>query len=181
MRLMMKQDHFRDRVVVVMGASSGIGRLTALEFARRGARVVVAARSDQPLESLVQEIERAGGQALALPADTGDHDQVRAVAEEVERRYGRLDTWVQMAAVAVYAPFDQTTPQEFRDIIQVDLVGQAYGAMAALPIMKRQGHGPSSITRAPRSATSRKDCLRSTIRRRSPMPSCACPGTPAVR
>jgi NAD(P)-dependent dehydrogenase (short-subunit alcohol dehydrogenase family) len=138
---MMKQDHFRDRVVVVMGASSGIGRLTALEFARRGARVVVAARSDQPLESLVQEIERAGGQALALPADTGDHDQVRAVAEEVERRYGRLDTWVQMAAVAVYSPFDQTTPQEFRDIIQVDLVGQAYGAMAALPIMKRQGHG----------------------------------------
>jgi NAD(P)-dependent dehydrogenase (short-subunit alcohol dehydrogenase family) len=137
----MKRLDLKDRVVVVMGASSGIGRLTALEFARRGARVVVAARSDEPLETLVQEITAAGGQGLALPADTADYDQVRAVAEEAVHTFGRLDIWVQMAAIAVYARFEETTPDEFRDVISVDLVGQAYGAMAALPIMKRQGRG----------------------------------------
>src|SRR3954447_4470477 len=137
----MQDGKFRDRVIVVMGASSGIGRLTALEFARRGARLVVAARGDQALDRLAEEIRQAGGQALALPADTADDDQVRAVAEEAVRTFGRLDIWVQMAAVGVYAPFEQTSPQEFRDVIAVDLLGQAYGAMAALPIMKRQGRG----------------------------------------
>jgi NAD(P)-dependent dehydrogenase (short-subunit alcohol dehydrogenase family) len=66
--------------MVVMGASSGIGRLTALELARWGAQVVVSAPSDQPLDSLAQEISRAGGQGLALPADTADFDQIQAVA-----------------------------------------------------------------------------------------------------
>jgi NAD(P)-dependent dehydrogenase (short-subunit alcohol dehydrogenase family) len=129
------------RVVVVMGASSGIGRLTALEFARHGARVVVSARSDESLDALAAELRERGTESLALPADTADPAQVRAVAEEAARTFGALDVWVQMAAVAVYAPFDQTSAEEFRDVIAVDLLGQAYGAMAALPIMKRQGRG----------------------------------------
>ena len=128
-----------EQVVVVMGASSGIGRETALRFAQRGAKVVVSARSEEGLQSLVDEIRSAGGEATAVPANVTNLEQVRAVAEAAVREYGRLDTWVHLAAVAIYATFEQTTPREFKRIIDVNLVGQAYGAMAALPHLKQEG------------------------------------------
>ena len=130
-----------EQVVALMGASSGIGRETALRFAERGAKVVVAARNERGLDSLVDEIRDAGGSAVAIPADTSDFDQVKAVADRAAEEYGRLDTWVHLAAVGLFATFEQTTPEEFERVIDVNLIGQVYGAMAALPHLKREGRG----------------------------------------
>src|SRR5919107_1851972 len=102
-----------DQVVVLMGASSGIGRETALRFAKSGATVVVS--------------------------DTSEFGQVRAVADRAVEQYGRLDTWVHLAAVGLFATFEETTPEEFERVIDVNLMGQVYGAMAALPHLKREG------------------------------------------
>lgn len=137
----MRHKPISEQVMVVMGASTGIGRLLASEAARRGARVVVAARSEEPLGELVDEIRDRGGRALAVVADTTSPEDARVVAETAERELGRIDTWVQMAAVAIYSPFEKLTPEEFERVIRVNLVGQAYGAMAALPVMRRHGGG----------------------------------------
>jgi NAD(P)-dependent dehydrogenase (short-subunit alcohol dehydrogenase family) len=130
-----------EQVVALMGASSGIGRETARRFAGRGARVVVSARSEEGLNSLVDEIRSNGGEATALAADVTEFDQVRAVADRAVQEYGRLDTWVHLSGVSIFAKFDEITPEEFRRVVEVDLVGQAYGAMAALPHIKREGRG----------------------------------------
>jgi short-subunit dehydrogenase len=129
------------QVVVVVGASSGIGRATALRFAERGAKVVVCARSEQGLHSLVDEIRRTGGAATAITADVTEFEQVKAVADRAVQEYGRIDTWVHLASVAVWGTFEQTTPAEFKRIVDVNLTGQAYGAMAALPHLRRAGRG----------------------------------------
>src|SRR5688572_6393849 len=126
----MKLKPIKEQVVVVFGASSGIGRETALQFAHCGARVVVSARGANALDSLATEINAAGGQAIAVPADAAEFEQVKAVAERAVETYGRLDTWVHLAAISIYATFEQTTPEEFKRLIDVNLVGQAYGAMA---------------------------------------------------
>ena len=130
-----------EQVVALMGASSGIGRETALRFARRGAKVVVSARSESGLRSLVEEIRSKGGEAIAVPADTSEFDQVKAVTDRAVEEYGRLDTWVHLAAVGLFATFEHTTPEEFARVIDVNLMGQVYGAMAALPHLKREGGG----------------------------------------
>src|SRR5688500_857376 len=124
-----------------MGASSGIGRETALRFARKGAKVVVSASGGEGLDSLVEEIRREDGEAIAVPADTSGFDQVKAVADRAVEVYGRLDTWVHLTAVGLFATFEETTPEEFRRVIDVNLMGQVYGAMAALPQIKREGGG----------------------------------------
>jgi NAD(P)-dependent dehydrogenase (short-subunit alcohol dehydrogenase family) len=128
-------------VVVVFGASSGIGREAALRFAGHGAKVVVAARGEKGLASLVGEIRQSGGEAVAVQAEASDFEQVKRVADVAVERYGRLDTWVHSAAVALYAPFEQTTPAEWRRVVDVNLNGQAYGAWAALPHLRREGRG----------------------------------------
>src|SRR5215216_6701121 len=137
----MKLKPVERQVVALMGASSGIGRETALRFAEKGAKVVVSARSKEGLDSLVGEIRRAGGEATEVVADVTDFEGVKAVADTTAERYGRLDTWVHLAAISIFAPFEKTTPAEFRRAIEIDLVGQAYGAMAALPHLKREGRG----------------------------------------
>jgi NAD(P)-dependent dehydrogenase (short-subunit alcohol dehydrogenase family) len=130
-----------NQVVVVMGASSGIGRETALRFASNGAKVVVSARSEEGLRSLVEQIRAEGGEATAVTADAAEFDQVEAVAQKAVEQYGRLDTWVHLAAVGLFAPFDQARPEEFRRVVDVDLMGQVYGAMVALPCIKDEGRG----------------------------------------
>jgi NAD(P)-dependent dehydrogenase (short-subunit alcohol dehydrogenase family) len=137
----MRLKPIEDQVVVLMGASSGIGRETALRFARRGARVVVSARSEEGLRSLVEEIRGEGGEATSVVADVADFGQVEAVARTAVEEYGRLDTWVHLSAAGLFARFDQTRPEEFRRVVEVDLMGQVYGAMAALPHLKREGRG----------------------------------------
>lgn len=129
------------QVVAVVGASSGIGRDTALKFARRGAKVVVAARSSSGLSSLVREIQRFGGEAIAVVGDVSDFNQVKAIADKTAVQYGRLDTWVHVAATGVIAPFEKITPEEFQRVIDVTLMGQVYGAMVALPYLKQEGRG----------------------------------------
>jgi NAD(P)-dependent dehydrogenase (short-subunit alcohol dehydrogenase family) len=129
------------QVVALMGASSGIGREAAIRFAKRGAKVVVSARSEGALRSLVDEIQRDGGEALAVPADVTEFGQVEAVADGAVEEYGALDTWVHLSGVGLYATFDQTEPEEFRRTMDVNLMGQVYGAMVALPHLKREGRG----------------------------------------
>jgi NAD(P)-dependent dehydrogenase (short-subunit alcohol dehydrogenase family) len=131
----------REQVVVVMGASSGLGREAALRFAGRGAKVVVSARGEPELRSLVEEIREGGGEATAVVADTAEFEQVKALADRAVEEYGRLDTWVHVAGVGLSAAFEDTTPEEFRRIIDVNLMGQVHGAMAALPHIKREGRG----------------------------------------
>jgi NAD(P)-dependent dehydrogenase (short-subunit alcohol dehydrogenase family) len=135
-----------DQVVAIVGASSGIGRETARRFARRGARLVLAARSATDLQSLVQEIRELGGRATTVIADVTDPREVAAIAERAIEAHGRLDTWVHLAAVGLWATFDQTTPGEFKQIIDVNLMGQAYGAMAALPHLRRGGGALIHVT-----------------------------------
>ena len=130
-----------NQVVVVMGASSGIGRETALQFARGGAKVVVSARGEEGLHSLVDEISTEGGEARAVVADVSEFEQVETVAQIAAEEYGRLDTWVHLAAAGLFARFDRTQPEEFSRVVDVDLMGQVYGAMATLPHIKREGRG----------------------------------------
>lgn len=137
----MKLKPLEEQVVVVFGASSGIGRETALRFGREGARVVVAARDREGLESVAEEIRRAGGEAHPVQAEATDFAQVKAVADAAVNTFGHLDTWVHVAAVTQYARFDETTPDEFRRIVDVNLTGAAYGVMAALPHLKSEGRG----------------------------------------
>jgi NAD(P)-dependent dehydrogenase (short-subunit alcohol dehydrogenase family) len=129
------------QVIAVIGASSGIGRETAKRFASKGAKLVVSARSQSGLHSLVDEILQAGGTAIAIPGDVADFEQVQAIADKTVEQYGRLDTWVHAAATGLIAPFEQVTPAEFKRVIEVNLLGQVYGAMAALPYLKREGRG----------------------------------------
>jgi len=127
------------QTAVVFGASSGIGRLTALQFAAQGAKVCVAARSEEGLKSLVEEIEAKGGDAFYVLADAADFEQVRSVAEKCVERYGRLDTWVHVAGSFLFATVEKTEPEEYERILKVNLLGQIYGAKAALPHLKTHG------------------------------------------
>jgi NAD(P)-dependent dehydrogenase (short-subunit alcohol dehydrogenase family) len=129
------------QVVAVVGASSGIGREAALKFAQRGAKLVVAARGESKLKSLVEEIRNFGGEATYIVADVQEFEQVKAIADKTVEVYGRLDTWVHVPAIGLFATFDNTTPEEFKHVIDVNLMGQVYGAMAALPHLKREGRG----------------------------------------
>jgi NAD(P)-dependent dehydrogenase (short-subunit alcohol dehydrogenase family) len=128
-----------EQVVVVFGATSGIGRAAAVQFAQRGARVVVAGRGHAALHAFADELRQAGGEALAVTAEAASYAQVEAVAAAAEAHYGRLDTWVHTAAVSLYAPLAEVTPEEFRQVIEVNLNGSAYGALAALPRLRAGG------------------------------------------
>src|SRR4051812_23619710 len=116
----MKLKSVRDQVVVVLGASSGIGREISLQFGRHGAKVVVSARSEEGLVSLVGEIEGEGGQATHIVCDVTDPAQVEQVAARAVAMYGRIDTWVNVAGITVYARFEDTTPEEFRRVSEVN-------------------------------------------------------------
>jgi NAD(P)-dependent dehydrogenase (short-subunit alcohol dehydrogenase family) len=129
------------QVVAIIGASSGIGRETALRFAQKGAKVVVSARNELGLNSLVAEIRASGGEATAIRSDVADFTSVKAIADYTVQQYGRLDTWVHCAATGILAPFEKITPEEFKRVIDVTLMGQVYGAMAALPYLKEEGKG----------------------------------------
>jgi len=130
-----------EQVVVITGASSGIGRATALAFAAAGARVVCAARSAEALGTLVEQIRAGGGLAVAAPTDVADPVQVRALADLAERTYGRIDTWVSNAAVGVWGRVEDITDEEFDRVMRVNFLGQVHGVHAALPALRRAGGG----------------------------------------
>jgi NAD(P)-dependent dehydrogenase (short-subunit alcohol dehydrogenase family) len=107
-----------EQSVVIAGASSGIGRATALRCARAGAAVTCAARSEDGLRALVDEIEAAGGRARAVPTDVADAAAVAELAARAEERYGRIDTWVNAAAVSVWGTVDDITAEEFDRVMR---------------------------------------------------------------
>ncbi len=129
------------QVVAVVGASSGIGRSAALKFANQGGELVVAACSQPGLDSLVAEIQSFGGKVVAINADVSEFEQVKAFADLAVSTYGRLDTWVHVAGAGVFARFEDISPKEFKRAIEVNLLGQVYGAMAALPHLRQEGRG----------------------------------------
>src|SRR4029453_16137451 len=102
------------RLVVVTGASGGIGRATAVEFARRGDRVALLARGETGLDAAVAEIRELGVDVLAVPTDVADFDQVAAAVERIETEMGPIDVWVNVAFTSVFAKFDDIAPEEFR-------------------------------------------------------------------
>jgi NAD(P)-dependent dehydrogenase (short-subunit alcohol dehydrogenase family) len=130
-----------ESVIVITGASSGIGRATALEFAKEGATLLLAARREEALRDLAEECAGLGGQAVAVPTDVTDEEAVQALARQAIERYGRLDVWVNNAAVGLYARFGEEPPEVYRQVIETNLFGYVYGARAALPYFREQGSG----------------------------------------
>lgn len=132
------------QVVVVVGASSGIGREIALRYGALGASVVVAARSGQALEDLVEAIEQRGGLGLAVPTDVAEWDQVERLSGHAVERFGRIDTWVTCAGVSVFGMLADVPVDDISRVLQVNLMGHVHGVKAALPVMRRQ-HGGTII------------------------------------
>lgn len=129
------------KVIVITGASAGVGRAAAHAFARRGAHLGLIARGRGGLEAARREVEEAGGHALALPADTADPDAIEAAAEAVERQFGPIDVWVNAAMVTVYSPVHQMTPEEYRRVTEVTYLGYVHGTLAALKRMRPRDRG----------------------------------------
>jgi NAD(P)-dependent dehydrogenase (short-subunit alcohol dehydrogenase family) len=129
------------QTIVITGASSGIGRCAATYLAARGAQVVLCARNRDALDDLVREIKAGGGEALAVPADVRSEPDLEAVLQAAVDRYGAVDTWVNNASVYVQGNVEDITVEEFRELLDVDLLGYIRGTRCALAQMRRQGHG----------------------------------------
>jgi NAD(P)-dependent dehydrogenase (short-subunit alcohol dehydrogenase family) len=133
---MARKKPLNQQVIVVTGASSGLGRAVARLAGRRGAKVVVTARSSEALDACVREIEAFGSEALAVPADCTVQDEVAQVVEQAADRFGRIDTYIANAIVTVYAETYRYEPDELRRIMDVNFFGQVYGYWAALPHLR---------------------------------------------
>ncbi len=141
-------------VAVITGASSGIGRATALAFAARGTSVVVAARRESALRTLVAEIERTGGKALAVATDVTDEKAVQRLAQRAGQQFGKIDIWVNNAGVILYGPFTETPLEDYRRVMETNFFGCVNGSRAALTVFQKQGNGTlinlsSMVTRLP--------------------------------
>jgi NAD(P)-dependent dehydrogenase (short-subunit alcohol dehydrogenase family) len=125
-----------EQVVVVTGASSGLGRAIARAAGERGAKVVVTARSAEALDGAVREIEAFGSEALAVPADVAVQDEVGQVVEQAIDRFGRIDTYVANAILTVMSEAEKLQPDELRRVLDVNFLGTVYGFWASLPHLK---------------------------------------------
>lgn len=127
------------QVIVITGASSGIGLATALAAARQGAKLVLAARSGSTLVEIANQINAEGGQAITVQADVGERAQVEAIAAAAIRHFGRIDTWVNDAGVSVYGRLDEVSDQDSQRLFQTNFWGVVYGSLVALPHLKANG------------------------------------------
>ncbi len=131
----------KDQVVVITGASSGIGRSTALGFGKAGAKVVLAARNVVGLQEVADAIREMGGDALVVPTDVADWAQVERLAHSTLSAFGRIDTWINDAGVGVYATAGDTSVEETQQVMQTNFMGMVHGVKAALPFMQTQKSG----------------------------------------
>jgi NADP-dependent 3-hydroxy acid dehydrogenase YdfG len=127
------------QVIVITGASSGIGLATAEAAAKAGAKLVLAARSGQTLEEIVQRIKADGGQAIYVIADVADRQQVQRIADAALQKFGRIDTWVNDAGVSIYGRLDEVSDEDSRRLFETNFWGVVNGSLAALPHLKTQG------------------------------------------
>lgn len=133
--------HTTPRVVVVTGASAGVGRATAIAFAREGAKVGLIARGREGLEGAARDVRAAGGQALVLPLDVADADAVMRAAHAAETELGPIDVWVNNAMLSVFSPVRQMLPQEYKRVTEATYLGVIHGVLAALSVMAPRRRG----------------------------------------
>lgn len=129
------------KVVVITGASAGVGRATAQAFAREGVAIALLARGRQGLEAALEEVEAKGAQGLTIPCDVADAEQVNRAAATIEDTLGPIDIWINNAMATVYAPVAEMSPDEFRRANDVTYLGAVWGTMAALRYMRPRNHG----------------------------------------
>ncbi|PYM00368.1 MAG: short-chain dehydrogenase [Verrucomicrobia bacterium] len=128
-------------VVVITGASAGVGRATARNFARHGARIALLARGTDGLEAAQREVQELGGTAIVIPVDVANAEQVEAAAARVEIDLGKIDIWINNAMASVFSPIKEMTPEEFRRVTEVTYLGYVYGTLAALKRMLPRDRG----------------------------------------
>lgn len=128
-------------VVVITGASAGVGRATVRAFAKRRASLALIARDTEGLQAAAEEVKAAGGRALPLPTDVADPDAVESAAERAESQLGPIDIWINVAMATIYAPLHRIAPEEYRRATEVTYLGNVYGTMAALKRMRPRNRG----------------------------------------
>src|ERR671933_374614 len=131
----------KPEVVVITGASAGVGRAVARAFAREGACIGLLARGRDGLEGARRDVEELGGRALVLPTDVSDADAVEQAAEAVEREFGPIDIWINNAMVSVFSPVKKMRPEEYKRVTEVTYLGAVYGTLAALKRMLPRDRG----------------------------------------
>lgn len=128
-----------EQVIVITGASSGIGLATALAAAQAGATLVLAARSGQVLMSLAEQINAAGGRAMGVVADVANREEVERIADVAIAEFGRIDTWVNNAGISIYGKLDEVSVDDQRRLFDVNYWGVVYGSLTALPYLRKGG------------------------------------------
>src|SRR5881227_288395 len=127
--------------VVITGASAGVGRAVARKFARHGARIGLLARGVDGLQAAQREVEKLGGEALMIPTDVANAEQVESAAAQIEAQLGEIDIWINNAMTSVFSPIKQMTAEEFRRVTEVTYLGYVYGTLAALKRMLPRDRG----------------------------------------
>lgn len=129
------------KVVVITGASAGVGRATVREFAKQGADIALIARGIEGLLAAKKEVEEAGAKALVFPIDVSNPEAVEKAADEIEKQLGPIDIWVNNAMLSVFSPVKEMKPEEYKRVTDVTYLGQVYGALSALKRMRRRNKG----------------------------------------
>jgi short-subunit dehydrogenase len=135
----LKLRKLNQQVMVITGASSGIGLVTARMAAKRGARLVLSARGEEELGELTEEIKAAGGHAITVRADVGDQDDVRRVAQAAQEQFGGFDTWVNNAGVSIYGKLSEISVEDMRRVFETNFWGLVYGSLEAARQLKARG------------------------------------------